>query len=81
MSARSAMRGTVSVVELGDHPRSADPCTNGKAEGLHLFCRDPRGSDLLERKLGMLMEVSTYRGEVCGERSGLFEKIHGTSGV
>ena len=29
----------------------------------------------------MLVEVSTYRGEFCGERSGLFEKIHEASGV
>jgi hypothetical protein len=29
----------------------------------------------------MLMKISTYRSEVCGERSGLFEKIHGASGV
>jgi hypothetical protein len=27
------------------------------------------------------MKVSTYRGEVWGERPGLFEKIHGASGV
>ena len=35
----------------------------------------------MERKLRMLVEVSTYRGEFCGERSGLFEKIHEASGV
>ncbi len=29
----------------------------------------------------MLLKVSTNRGEVCGERLGLFEKIHGASGV
>ena len=28
----------------------------------------------------MPMKVSTYRGEVCGERLGLFEKIHGALG-
>ena len=27
------------------------------------------------------MKVSAYRGEVCGERSGLFKKFHGASGV
>ena len=73
--------GTLAVIELRDHPRSADPRTNGKAEGLHLPCRDPCRSDLLERKLRILMKVSTDRSEVRGERLGLFEKIHGASGV
>jgi len=27
------------------------------------------------------MKVSAYRGEVCGERSGLFKNFHGASGV
>ena len=69
------------VVELGDHPRSADACTDGEAKGLHLLRRDPSRTDLLERKFGMLMKVSSYLGEVCGERLGLFEKIHVSSGV
>ncbi len=47
----------------------------------HLLFRDSRRSDLLERQFGMPMEVPAYRGEVCGESLGLFEKIHGTSGV
>jgi len=72
---------TLTIVELGDHPGSSDPSADGETERLHLFCRDPRRSDFLERKLRMLVKVSTYRGELCGERSGLFEKIHEASGV
>ena len=73
--------GALAIVEFGDHPRSAYPCTDGEAEHFHLLCRDSRRSDLLERKLRMPMKVSAYRGKVCGERLGLFEKIHGASGV
>jgi len=35
----------------------------------------------LERELRVLVKVSAYRGELWGERLGLFEKIHGASGV
>ena len=72
---------TLTIVEFGDHAGSADPGADGESERLHLPCRDPCRSDFLERKLGMLVKVSTYRREFCGERSGLFEKIHGASGV
>ena len=72
---------SLAVVEFGDHPRSADACTDREAKGLHLLRGDPSRPDLLERKFGMLMKVSAYLGEVCGERLGLFEKIHGASGV
>ena len=68
--------GTLTIVEFGDHAGSADPRSNGEAERLHLHCGDPRGSDFSERKLRMLVKVSTYRGEFCGVRLGLFEKIH-----
>ena len=73
--------GSLAVVQFGDHPRSADACTDGEAKGLHLLCRDPRRSDLPERKFRMPMKVSAYRSEVGSERLGLFEKFHGASGV
>ena len=67
---------SLAVVEIGGQSRTADSRTDGKAEGLHLLRRDPRRPDLLERKFGILVKVSAYRREVCGERLGLFEKIH-----
>ena len=59
--------GTLTIVEFGDHPGSADSCTDGETERLHLFGRDPRRSDFLERKFRMLVKVSAYRGELCRE--------------
>ena len=72
---------TFAVVEFSDHAGPTDPGADGEPEHLHFPRCDSRGPDLLEREFRMLMKISTYRSEVCGERLGLFEKIHGASGV